>query len=122
MRGEGEAARIRELAVQGKRDIGIDSGVRPNGRGDPIGQATFVGSSLLCRVVDLRRTIRAVDSRRGVDLGIRYVYGRHEKKLVQVCIGFLYSSLIEPQAGTNDKLWLGGTDGWIDRHKGTMWL
>ena len=57
VRGEGEAVGIRELAVQGKRNIGIDSGVRPKERGNPKGQATFVGSYLFCRVVDLRRAI-----------------------------------------------------------------
>lgn len=99
MRGESEAVGIRELAVQGKRDIGIESGVRPSWSGNPIGQATFVGSYLFCRVVDLRRAICAVDPRRGGGF-IHFTYGwTVRKEVVQDCIGFLYSSLIEPQAG-----------------------
>jgi len=121
----GEADGIRELAVQGKRDIGINSGVRPTKGGNPIGQATFVGRYLFCRVVDLRKGnfVRWI---LGAGTGVFATTVYDEKRSgTRLIYRSLYSSLIEPQAGWEQTIsYATGVVqmGWIDRHKGTMRL
>ena len=90
MRGEGEAVGIRELAVQGKRDIGIGSGLQPNTRGNRISQATFVGSYLFCRVVDLRRPTCTSYGGYSVRwcMYSHHEYVRHEKKWYKTVLVF----------------------------------